>query len=82
MNIDIDKVYDAINDVKKYNFNDQEIIKLIRELLYNIYEKQGNAEEYNEIHLYFLIRSSLDIYSQMLANCKFDAKYLKNTLKF
>ena len=82
MNIDIDKVYDAINDVKKYNFNDQEIIKLIRELLYNIYEKQGNSEEYNEIHLYFLIRSSLDIYSQMLAKCKFDAKYLKNTLKF
>ena len=82
MNIDIDKVYDAINEIKKYNFNDQEIIKLIRELLYNIYEEQGNAEEYNEIHLYFLIRSSLDIYSQMLAKCKFDAKYLKNTLKF
>ena len=82
MNIDIDKVYDAINDIKKYNFNDQEIIKLIRELLYNIYEKQGNAEEYNEIHLYFLIRSSLDIYSQMLATRKFDVKYLKNTLKF
>ena len=82
MNIDIDKIYDAINDVKKYNFNDQEIIKLIRELLYNIYEKQGNAEEYNEIHLYFLIRSSLDIYSQMLAKRKFDTKYLKNTLKF
>ena len=82
MNIDIDKIYDAINDVKKYNFNDQEIIKLIRELLYNIYEKQGNAEEYNEIHLYFLIRSSLDIYSQMLAKRKFDVEYLKNTLKF
>ena len=82
MNIDINKVYDAINDVKKYNFNDQEIIKLIRELLYNIYEKQGNAEEYNEIHLYFLIRSSLDIYSQMLAKRKFDVEYLKNTLKF
>ena len=82
MNIDIDKIYNAINDVKKYNFNDQEIIKLIRELLYNIYEKQGNAEEYNEIHLYFLIRSSLDIYSQMLAKRKFDTKYLKNTLKF
>ena len=82
MNIDIDKVYDAINDVKKYNFNDQEIIKLIRELLYNIYEKQGNSEEYNEIHLYFLIRSSLDIYSQMLAKRKFDVNYLKNTLKF
>ena len=82
MNIDIDKVYDAINDIKKYNFNDQEIIKLIRELLYNIYEKQGNSEEYNEIHLYFLIRSSLDIYSQMLAKRKFDVKYLKNTLKF
>ena len=82
MNIDIDKIYDAINDVKKYNFNDQEIIKLIRELLYNIYVKQGNSEEYNEIHLYFLIRSSLDIYSQMLAKRKFDTKYLKNTLKF
>ena len=82
MSVDIDKVYDAINDIKKYNFNDQEIIKLIRELLYNIYEKQGNAEEYNEIHLYFLIRSSLDIYSQMLAKRKFDTKYLKNTLKF
>lgn len=82
MNIDIDKVYDAINDIKKYNFNDQEIIKLIRELLYNIYEKQGNAEEYNEIHLYFLIRSSLDIYSQMLAKRKFDVNYLKRTLKF
>ena len=82
MNIDIDKVYDAIDDVKKYNFNDQEIIKLIRELLYNIYEKQGDSEEYNEIHLYFLIRSCLDIYSQMLAKRKFDAKYLKNTLKF
>ena len=82
MNIDINKIYDAINDIKEYNFNDQEIIKLIRELLYNIYEKQGNSEEYNEIHLYFLIRSSLDIYSQMLAKCKFDVKYLKNTLKF
>ena len=82
MNIDIDKVYDAINDIKKYNFNDQEIIKLIRELLYNIYEEQGNSEEYNEIHLYFLICSSLDIYSQMLAKRKFDVKYLKNTLKF
>lgn len=82
MNIDIDKIYDAINDIKKHNFNDQEIIKLIRELLYNIYEKQGNSEEYNEIHLYFLIRTCLDIYSQMLAKCKFDAKYLKNTLKF
>ena len=82
MNIDIDKVYDAINEIKKYNFNDQEIIKLIRELLYNIYEKQGNAEEYNEIHLYFLIRSSLDIYSQMLAKRKFDVNYLKRTLKF
>ena len=82
MNIDIDKIYDAIKEIKKYNFNDQEIIKLIRELLYSIYEKQGNAEEYNEIHLYFLIRSSLDIYSQMLAKCKFDTKYLKNTLKF
>ena len=82
MNIDIDKVYDAINDIKKYNFNDQEIIKLIRELLYNIYEEQGNSEEYNEIHLYFLIRSCLDIYSQMLAKSKFDTKYLKNTLKF
>ena len=82
MNIDIDKVYDAINDIKKYNFNDQEIIKLIRELLYNIYEEQGNSEEYNEIHLYFLIRSSLDIYSQMHAKRKFDVKYLKNTLKF
>ena len=82
MNIDIDKIYDAIDDIKKYNFNDQEIIKLIRELLYNIYEKQGNAEEYNEIHLYFLIRSCLDIYSQMLAKRKFDVKYLKNTLKF
>ena len=82
MNIDIDKIYDAINDVKKYNFNDREIIKLIRELLYNIYVKQGNSEEYKEIHLYFLIHSSLDIYSQMLAKRKFDAKYLKNTLKF
>ena len=82
MNIDIDKIYNAINDIKKYNFNDQEIIKLIRELLYNIYEKQGNAEEYNEIHLYFLIRSSLDIYSQMLAKRKFDVNYLKRTLKF
>ena len=82
MNIDIDKIYNAIDDIKKYNFNDQEIIKLIRELLYNIYEKQGNSEEYNEIHLYFLIRSSLDIYSQMLAKRKFDVKYLKNTLKF
>lgn len=82
MNIDIDKIYDAIDKIKKYNFNDQEIIKLIRELLYNIYEKQGNSEEYNEIHLYFLIRSSLDIYSQMLAKRKFDVKYLKNTLKF
>lgn len=82
MNIDIDKIYDAINDIKKYNFNDQEIIKLIRELLYNIYVKQGNGEEYNEIHLYFLIRSSLDIYSQMLAKRKFDTNYLKNTLKF
>lgn len=82
MDIDINKIYDAINDVKKYNFNDQEIIKLIRELLYNIYEKQGNGEVYNEIHLYFLIRSSLDIYSQMLAKNKFDTKYLKNTLKF
>lgn len=82
MSVDINKIYDAINDIKKYNFNDQEIIKLIRELLYNIYEKQGNSEEYNEIHLYFLIRSCLDIYSQMLAKCKFDVKYLKNTLKF
>ena len=82
MSVDINKVYDAIYDIKKYNFNDQEIIKLIRELLYSIYEKQGNSEEYNEIHLYFLIRSSLDIYSQMLAKRKFDAKYLKNTLKF
>lgn len=82
MSVDIDKVYDAINDIKKYNFNDQEIIKLIRELLYNIYEEQGNSEEYNEIHLYFLIRSCLDIYSQMLAKRKFDALYLKNTLKF
>ena len=82
MNIDIDKIYNAIDDIKKYNFNDQEIIKLIRELLYNIYEKQGNSEEYNEIHLYFLIRSCLDIYSQMLAKSKFDTKYLKNTLKF
>lgn len=82
MNIDINKIYDAINDVKKYNFNDQEIIKLIRELLYNIYEKQGNAEVYNEIHLYFLIRDCLDIYGQMLDKRKFDAKYLKNTLKF
>ena len=82
MGVDINKIYDAINDVKKYNFNDQEIIKLIRELLYNIYEEQGNSEEYNEIHLYFLIRSCLDIYSQMLAKRKFDALYLKNTLKF
>ena len=82
MNIDIDKIYDAINDVKKYNFNDQEIIKLIRELLYNIYEEQGNSEEYNEIHLYFLIRSCLDIYSQMLDKRRFDVNYLKRTLKF
>lgn len=82
MNIDINKIYNSINDIKKYNFNDQEIIKLIRELLYSIYVKQGNAEEFNEIHLYFLIRSCLDIYSQMLAKSKFDTKYLKNTLKF
>lgn len=82
MEIDIYKIYDAINDIKKYNFNDKEIIKLIREILYITYERQGNADEYNQIHLYFLIRNCLDIYGQMLDKCKFDVKYLKDTLKF
>lgn len=82
MNIDIYKVYDALNDIKSYKFNDKEIIKLIREILYITYERQGNADEYNQIHLYFLIRECLDIYGQMLDKRKFDVNYLKRTLKF
>jgi hypothetical protein len=86
MSIDIYKVYDALTDIKSYikpyKFNDQEIIKLIRELLFITYERQGNADEYNQIHLYFLICDCLDIYGQMLDKRKFDVKYLKDTLKF
>ena len=80
--IDIYKVWGALDTIKVFKLNDKEIIKLVRELLYLIYLKQGNSEEYNEIHLNFLIRDCLDIYGQMLNKRKFDTEYLKNTLKF
>ena len=80
--MDIYKVWNALDSIKTHNLNDKEIIKLVRELLYAIYCKQGNSEDFNQIHLYFLIRDCLDIYGQMIDNRKFDKKYLKDTLKF
>lgn len=73
------KIYDTLEIIEKQELNNQEKIKLIRELLYKMFE---NLKDDTTIHLYYVIRNCLDIFSQMIDGRKFDEKYLKHTLKF
>lgn len=73
------KIYDTLEQIEKQELNNQEKIKLIRELLYKMFE---HLEDDTTIHLYYVIINCLDIFSQMIEGRKFDKNYLKHTLKF
>lgn len=57
----------------------EEISKLYRECLYNEYE---NLKDSNSIHCYYLLRDTIDIFTQMIKGRNFDEKYLKDKLRW
>ena len=57
----------------------EEISKLYRECLYNEYE---NLKDSSSIHCYYLLRDTIDIFTQMIKGRNFDEKYLKDKLRW
>ena len=57
----------------------EEISKLYRECLYDVYKK---LEDSDSIHCYQLTRDIINIFTQMINDRKFEESYLKNKIKW
>lgn len=76
--MNIEKIYEYKGLLEK-EFTFEEISKLYREILY---EKYGELEDSDSIHLYQLLRGLIDIFTQMTQGRKFEEGYLKDTIKW
>lgn len=76
--MNVEKIYDYKEQLQK-EFTFEEISKLYREC---IYDKYGELESYQEIHCYQLLRSLVDIFTQIVKGREFDEDYLKSTIKW
>lgn len=76
--MDIEKIFKFKKTLQE-ELNFSEISKLYREILYNEYEKLNETEK---IKCYYLLRNSIDIFTQMINGRKFDENYLRDTLKY
>ena len=77
-----------INKVMKYRsileseLNFDEISKLYREIIYNVWCDFQMGEDDDKIHCYQLLRDLSDIFEQMVNGRKFDENYLKDKIKW
>ena len=78
--MDMDKIYKYKKELQD-NLTFEEISKLYKEILYNIYE-EFTIEQAYEIHYYQLLRGMIDIFTQMVNGREFDINYLKDKLKW
>ena len=78
--MDMDKIHEYKKELQD-NLTFEEISKLYREILYNVYE-EFTIEQAYEIHCYQLLRDMIDIFTQMLNGREFDINYLKDKLKW
>lgn len=78
--MDIEKIFKFKKTLQE-ELNFSEISKLYREILYNEYENL-KLNETQKIQCYYLLRSSIDIFTQMINGRKFDENYLRDTLKY
>lgn len=76
--MDLDKIFMHKEFLQK-SLTFEEISKLYREVLYDKYK---NTEDPDIIHAYQLLRSMIDIFTQMTDGRKFDKKYLEATIKW
>lgn len=78
--MDIEKIFKFKKTLQE-ELNFSEISKLYREILYNEYENL-KLNETQKIKCYYLLRSGIDIFTQMINGRKFDENYLRDTLKY
>ena len=78
--MDMDKIYKYKKELQD-NLTFEEISKLYKEILYNIYE-EFTIEQAYEIHCYQLLRDMIDIFTQMVNGREFGINYLKDKLKW
>lgn len=76
--MNLEKVFEYKEKLQK-ELTFEEISKLYREILYNEYEK---LKDFQQIHMYQILRGDIDIFTQMIYGRKFDENYLKNTIKW
>ena len=78
--MDLDKIFKYKEELKE-NLSIEEINKLYKELMYDEYQK-FTMEEYDKIHCYQVLHSTIGIFDQMLKGNKFQEGYLKDTIKW
>ena len=76
--MDLDKIFMHKEFLQKA-LTFEEISKLYREVLYDQYKK---TEDSDMIHAYQLLRSMIDIFTQMTKGRHFDQKYLEDKIKW
>lgn len=68
-------------DELENNLTIEEISKVYREIIYNQYEKFTD-KEFQKIRVYQLLRSTIDIFTQMINGREFDENYLIDKLRY
>lgn len=76
--MNIEKIYEYQEKLEQ-ELTFEEISKLYREILYAKYKE---LDDDDSIHCYQLLRSLIDIFTQMTQGRKFEEGYLKDTIKW